>query len=817
MAYQHQAIESKWQDIWEEQHLYRTPNIDGRKSMGDDRGQYYVLEMFPYPSGKLHMGHVRNYSIGDCIARFKRMQGFRVHYPMGYDSFGLPAENAAHAHQIHPETWTLSRIEDMKAQQRELGFSYDWEHLVVTCLPEYYRWNQWLFLKMFEKDLVYKKKAPVNWCETCHTVLANEQVEDGKCWRCHNPVIQKELSQWFFKITAYAEELLSGLDTLSGWPEAVKTMQRNWIGKSIGAYITFEIEGRGTARRAPTESNCTFEVFTTRADTLFGATYVVFAPEHKLIDELPLPAETRAKVAAFRAEVAQTTRIERTSEGKEKNGLALGINAINPVNGAKIPIFLADYVLVDYGTGVVMAVPTHDERDFAFAKKYALPLIPVITPIDGSQPDGAYPGEGIMINSTQFNGQKNTEAKQSIVRWLAEKKQGRFATQYKLRDWLVSRQRYWGTPIPIVYCPTCGTVPVSENALPVLLPKDVEFKGPGNPLAKVGSFVDTICPKCHQHANRETDTMDTFVDSSWYYLRYLDNKNSGKPFEAQKIADWMPVHQYIGGIEHAVLHLLYSRFFCKVLRDLGLHTVSEPFSNLLTQGMVIKDGAKMSKSLGNTVDPGSIIQQYGADTARLFILFASPPEKELDWSDKGVEGSYRFLGRVQRLVAENAAPKVSEENVRKLQTLQHKTVKAVSADLAQFGFNTAISRMMEFVNGMYQLGTEQSALRTLLLLLAPFAPHLTEELWHSALGETTSIHQAAWPTFDAALCVDDEITLVLQVNGKVRDKVLVAAGLSKEALEEYLKHSDKIKQHTAGKTILKTIVVPNKLVNIVVS
>ncbi|MBT6121177.1 leucine--tRNA ligase [bacterium] len=812
MPYIPSDIEPNWITEWEESNLHKTGSDPTKKN-------YYVLEMFPYPSGKLHMGHVRNYSIGDALARFKRMQGFNVLYPMGYDSLGLPAENAAKKHNIHPEIWTLKKIEEMKEQQVQLGFSYDWKREVVTCLDTYYRWNQWIFLKLYDKGLAYKKKAPVNWCTPCATVLANEQVENGKCWRCKSDVLQKNLEQWFFKITDYAEDLLNDISLLDGWPEKVKTMQKNWIGRSEGAEIDFNIVDR----------NEKLTVFTTRPDTVYGITYLVMAPEHPKVIEWTKGTKYEAKTLDFIKKSKAKTKIERTDETQKKEGVFIGEYFTCPFSGESLPIWISDYVLMDYGTGSVMAVPAHDERDFQFATNNNLPIKEVIQPFPNksnkenvitldstsiSNPlKQAYTEAGIMVNSNEFSGLKSKDFKKQITSVLEEKNVGRKTVNYKLRDWLLSRQRYWGTPIPIIYCDTCGIVTEKEANLPIELPKNVSFEGTGNPLDKLDDFVNTTCPSCGKNAKRETDTMDTFVDSSWYFMRYCSPTNSTAPFNGNEVEKWAPVDQYIGGVEHAVLHLLYSRFFTKALRDLGLVNVDEPFKRLLTQGMVLKDGVKMSKSLGNTVDPGDIIKKYGADTARLFILFGAPVERDLDWSDQAVEGSFRFLCRVFRLVDEPSV--FTFEHTDKLEKEIHKCIKKVTHDIERFSYNTAISRLMELVNFMYSNTTSKKAIKTLTLLIAPFAPFIAEEMWKIE-GHSTSVHSDTWPIADESKLVDKEFTLVLQVNGKVRDKLVVPSNIQQSEIEELAKNSEKIKNYIEGKTIIKSILIKNKLLNIVV-
>lgn len=813
--YDFKAIEAKWQKRWEEQKLYKA--VEDSK-----RPKYYCLEMFPYPSGKLHMGHVRNYSIGDVVARFKRMRGYNVLHPMGWDAFGLPAENAAIKHGIHPAKWTWDNIDNMRKQLKQLGLSYDWEREVATCHPGYYKWTQWFFLKLYERGLAYRKKSYVNWCPSCATVLANEQVVDGRCERCGSEVGKKNLEQWFFRITEYADELLEDLKKLPGWPEKVKIMQENWIGRSEGAEVYFTAEKTG--EKIP--------VFTTRPDTIFGVTYMVMAPEHPMVDELVKGTPYEESVREFQKKMEKLSEVVRTSTETEKEGMFIGAYAINPLSGERVPIWIANYVLLDYGTGVVMGVPAHDQRDFEFAKKYGLPIKVVINPpgmeLSAEEMQEAYADDGVLVNSGTFSGMNNREAIKAITEFMEEKGLGKKAVNYKLRDWLISRQRYWGAPIPIVYCEKCGIVPVPEDELPVLLPDDVEFNPKGtSPLLECEEFLNTTCPRCKGPAKRETDTMDTFMCSSWYYYRYTDPRNDEKPFDQEKLDYWMPVDQYIGGVEHAILHLMYSRFFNKVMRDAGLVHVDEPFTNLLTQGMVLKDGAKMSKSLGNIVSPEDIIEKYGADTARLFILFAAPPEKDLEWSDQGVEGCFRFLQRVWRLVEELMpmlnAPSGDEKADREVRRLVHKTIKKVTDDIeGRFNFNTAISAIMEMVNGLNSSKGKpvsgkviREAVETLLLLLAPFAPHITEELWER-LGHETSIHLMSWPVADEAAMAEEEVEVVVQVNGKVRTKILMPAEITEEVMKEAALKHEKISSLLEGKTVVKVITVPRKLVNIVV-
>lgn len=821
--YNFEEIEKKWQQVWSDEHAFKTVDDETKE-------KYYVLEMFPYPSGKLHMGHVRNYSIGDAIARFKKMKGYNVLHPMGWDSFGLPAENAAIKNGIHPAIWTDSNIAEMHKQLAGLGFSYDWDREVATCKDDYYRWMQWLFIQFQKKGLAYKKENPVNWCPSCRTVLANEQVVEGCCERCHTPVTKKHLSQWYLKITDYANRLLEDIDTLDGWPNKVKLMQKNWIGKSTGAQIRFAIDG----------TNRELEVFTTRCDTVYGVTFMVMAPEHPYVTELTKGTEYEQAANDYIEECTHKSEIERVSLTKEKTGVFIGHYCVNPFNGKKIPIYISDYVMMDYGTGAVMAVPAHDQRDFEFARKFGLDIVPVVDvedpAVDLNNLESAAPAEGRLINSGEFNGMDNLKAIPRIIDLIEDKRIGQKTVKYKLRDWLISRQRYWGCPIPMVYCEDCGWVPENEKNLPVKLPTDIEFTGKGeSPIATSKTFIETICPCCGKPARREIDTMDTFVDSSWYFLRYCDPKNTEKPFDKQKADYWMNVDQYIGGVEHAILHLLYARFFQKVLADLGLVTATEPFRNLLTQGMVIKDGAKMSKSLGNVVSPEEIQKKYGADTARLFILFAAPPEKELDWSDAGVEGSYRFLSRVYRLVyeyitdirdADSATGElvVSNSEDRDLNYQLNKTIKKVSEDVGgRFSFNTAISSIMELVNELYKykqldnvnMPLLDRAVKSMILVLSPFTPHICEELW-SELGEESRVFEAAWPEFDESALVLDEVEIIVQINGKLKDKLTMSKDASNEELEKAARSSDKVKEVVGELSIVKAVIIPGKLVNFVV-
>ncbi len=820
--YNPQEIERKWQKFWDDNNIYKTPSES-------DKPKYYALSMFPYPSGRLHMGHVRNYTITDVIARLKRMKGYNVLHPMGWDSFGLPAENAAIQSNTNPADWTISNIDYMRDQLKTLGLSYDWDRDIATCNPDYYKWTQWLFLEFYKAGLAYKKEAAVNWCPDCATVLANEQVEEGQCWRCSTIVEKKKLSQWFLKITDYAEPLLQDLDKLKGWPENVKLMQKNWIGKSQGTTIKFKL-AENTAIEIP--------VFTTRPDTVFGVTYLVVAPEYPIIDQL-IVDENKEHVQKYIDAAKVKSEIERTSTDKDKTGIPLGTHVINPFNGKKVPLWTGDYVLVEYGTGAVMGVPAHDTRDFAFSKKYKLPIIQVIKNPQATDEEltEAYVDPGVMINSGEFNHLDNEIGKQNITEWAEQNNAGGKKVQFRLRDWLISRQRYWGAPIPIIYCNDCDIVP-DEN-LPVPLPDDVDFKVQGrSPVSTSETFVNTTCPKCNKPAKRETDTMDTFICSSWYYLRYIDPKNEDKIFDSDLVNKWMNVDQYVGGIEHAILHLLYSRFFVKFLRDRGLVNFDEPFDNLLTQGMVLKDGSKMSKSRGNTVDPDDIFKNYGADTARLFILSDSPPQRDLEWSDEGVEGCYKFLNRVWRLVynsQENIifdypkpdANKLAPQNNDLLRET-HKAIKKVTADINnEFQFNTAISKYREFVNSIYDYVSKtktytdedkailSNSIITLIKLMSPLVPHITEELWNE-LGGTDSIHLIKLPEHDESLAVSQNVPIVVQVNGKVRDKLMLPFGSSNDELEKTAKDSEKIQYYIQGKQVVKTIVVPNRLVNIVV-
>ncbi len=821
--YDPKEIEEKWQKIWEESKLFKVKEDPSKP-------KYYCLEMFPYPSGRIHMGHVRNYSIGDVVARYKRMRGYNVLHPMGWDAFGLPAENAAIKHGVHPAKWTYENIEFMRKQLKRLGFSYDWDREIATCEPEYYKWEQKIFIEMLERGLAYKKKAPVNWCNSCNTVLANEQVIGGRCWRCDSEVEVKDLEQWFFKITAYAEELLEDLEKLRGkWPDRVLVMQENWIGKSYGAEIDFPLEG----------SDYRIRVFTTRPDTVYGVTFMSLAPEHPLVDEFmrDMPESTKREIERLRKQ----PKSARLQESFEKEGVFTGRYCINPFTGERVPIFVANFVIFEYGTGAVMAVPAHDQRDFEFAKKYGLPIKIVVMPRDKElkveEMEEAYEGEGYLVNSGPFDGMDNEEAKKAIIRYMEEKGFGKGTVTYRLRDWLISRQRYWGAPIPVVYCDKCGIVPVPIEELPVVLPKDVPFTGSGNPLEKVEEFVNTKCPKCGGPGRRETDTMDTFVESSWYFFRFCSPDCDTGPFD-DRAKYWMPVDQYIGGIEHAVLHLLYARFYTKVLRDLGYTDIDEPFSALLTQGMVIKDGAKMSKSLGNIVDPDDMVEKYGADTVRLFLLFAAPPERDLEWSDHGIEGCYRFLNRLWRFIfmhldeVKESRGQIDANGLsdagKLLLKRTHQLIKRVTNDIENFRFNTAIASIMEYLNLLYDIDNSidwgnvedrkvvRFAFESIALLISPFAPHFADEVWES-LGNSGFTLDQMWPDYDEELTKEEMVTLVIQINGKVRSKVEIPAGLPEEEQKRIALENDRVRSLIEGKRIVKVILVPNKLVNIVVA
>jgi leucyl-tRNA synthetase len=816
-------IESKWQKHWLSQKSYKV-------SEDPDRKKYYLLEMFPYPSGRIHMGHVRNYSIGDVIARFKRMCGFNVLHPMGWDAFGLPAENAALKHDTHPAKWTHENIDYMKNQLQKMGFSYDWDRELATCDPEYYRWEQLLFIKMYNKGLVYRKMTTVNWCQSCQTVLANEQVIEGLCWRCDNQVLPQDMHGWFFRITDYADELLAECDNLHGWPEKVLTMQRNWIGKSIGAEIDFPVEN----------TDHVLKIFTTRADTIFGATFMSVAPEHPLV-QLSKDTDQAEEVAHFVTRTKSARQQQKPDEEVEKEGVFIGHYCINPFNGNRIPIFTANFVLMEYGTGAVMAVPAHDQRDFEFAQKYNLPITVVVQSaseqLEASKLSAAFEEPGILTHSGQFNGLNSIDGKKAITAFAEEKGFGSSKTTYRLRDWGISRQRYWGNPIPMIQCDKCGIQPVPEKDLPVLLPIDAKPDKTGrSPLHTLENFYITSCPTCGGDAKRETDTMDTFVESSWYFARYTCPDYTDGPLDKTKTDYWLPVDQYIGGVEHAILHLLYSRFFTKVLRDLDYISCNEPFENLLTQGMVIKDGAKMSKSKGNVVDPHELIEKYGADTVRLFSLFAAPPERDLEWNHQGVEGASRFLNKVYRFVlchkdkiatASNQIPENLDEKSRALHRKTHQTIRKVTRDLEnEFHFNTAISAIMELVNLMSSLVSDESeynialpvikeAVDITLLLLYPMTPHFCSELWEITKHDK-HLEDYSWPFFDHDSAKDEEITVVLQVNGKVRSRLLVAPDVDDDEIKKLTLQDDKIQKFVAGKPIKKIIVVPRKLVNVVV-
>jgi leucyl-tRNA synthetase len=820
--YDPKAIEEKWQAVWEKGNLFHVDE-------DPDRKKYYLLEMFPYPSGKIHMGHVRNYSIGDVVARYKKMTGHNVLHPMGWDAFGMPAENAAIQHGIHPAVWTKDNIAYMKRQLKRLGFGYDWDREIATCDVEYYGWEQLIFLKMYEKGLAYRKSAPVNYCGKCQTVLANEQVEDGKCWRCGSEVIQNELTQWFFAITRYADELYEFTNSMPGWPEKVLSMQRNWIGKSLGVEVDFPLEKGGN-----------LTVFTTRPDTLYGVTFMVLAPEHPLAVTLGVGTPHEKAVVAFVEKTKTQDRSFRAEISLKKEGIFTGAYVINPLTKQRVPIFVGNFVLMSYGTGAIMSVPAHDQRDFEFAREFDLPIITTISPdgntLDPLKMEAAYEGDGAMVNSGSFDGMNNRNAIPAIIDFLEEQRIGKRTVNFRLKDWGISRQRYWGTPIPMIYCKHCGVVPVPYEDLPVKLPLDAQVQMVGrSPLADLPEFYEVDCPKCGEPARRETDTMDTFVESSWYFLRYTCARYAKAPLDRDQVDYWMPVDQYIGGVEHAVLHLLYSRFFNRVLNEFDLVTVREPFENLLTQGMVIKDGSKMSKSKGNVVDPDYLIQRFGADTARLFCLFAAPPEKDLDWSDKGVEGSYRFLQRLWRLVMERTdllhvvEPVIqipsADDEISKLIHLVHKTIKKVTEDLKRFHLNTAIAATMELVNGINKFlengRTDTDSLRvlrgsidTLVTLVSPFCPHIAQELWE-ILGHDGLLTDCCWPSYDEVYVQEEMVTVAIQVNGKLRDTIEVERDMDQETLKGRILSLEKVQRHLPEKPVKKVIVVPNKLVNIV--
>ncbi len=818
--YPFNAIEPKWQKFWRDRRLF---NID----TGNYANKYYCLMMFPYPSAALHVGHGRNYIIGDVVARYKMMRGYSVLAPMGFDSFGLPAENAAIKGGLHPKTSTLNNISTMKRQLKSWGVEYDWDREVISCLPEYYKWTQWIFVKLYEKGLAYKKKAFVNWCPSCKTVLANEQVVNGLCERCSTEVSQKDLEQWFFRITHYAERLLEDLGKLSEWPERVKTMQANWIGRSEGVEINFKIDGMSQ----------TLKCFTTRVDTIYGATFIALAPEHPLVEMLIKGCKDEAAALKAIQKMRGESRISRSQAEVEKEGIFTERYVINPVNMRQIPIWIANYILMEYGTGAIMAVPAHDQRDFDFARQYKLPIEVVIdnpkNALDAAAMREAYIEEGVMVNSGQFNGLASQEAIKRIAGFFEEKGFGKRTVQYKLRDWLISRQRYWGAPIPIVYCPKCGVIAVPENDLPVLLPENAEFRPTGeSPLKFAKEFVNTKCPKCKSTAARETDTMDTFVDSSWYFLRYITPRLDDKPFDSELVNKWLPVDQYIGGIEHAILHLLYSRFITKFFHDIGVISFDEPFRNLFTQGMIIKDGAKMSKSKGNVVSPDSLIKDYGADTVRLYTLFIGPPEKDAEWSDRGVEGAYRFLGRVWRLVDKvvSSSLRVSPSAPRNdgLKRKIHQTIKKVTEDLdGGFHFNTAISSIMELVNEIYTCllspGKNEAtrkaldeSVETVVILLSPLVPHIAEEMWH-LLGKENSIFRCKWPSYDKDAIIEKVLTIPIQVNGKLRAKIEVPCEIDNGALKERVMADPKVKIWMGERSVKDFIIIPKKLVNIVIA
>ena len=816
-------IEARWQKAWADAKQFKVTEAPGRP-------KYYCLEMFPYPSGRIHMGHVRVYAIGDLLARYKWMRGFNVLHPMGWDAFGLPAENAAIDNGVHPAVWTYENIDNMRTQLKRMGISYDWDREVTTCDPAYYKWEQLVFIRMLERGWAYRRRSRVNWCPSCQTILANEQVEAGRCWRCDSEVVTKEIDGWFFKITDYAQELLDWCDRLPGWPERVLTMQRNWIGRSEGAEFALPVAGRPDVK---------IPIYTTRPDTSFGMTYAVLAPEHPLVDTLVPDAEERRAVDAFRAEVARESEIERLAIDRPKRGLRLRARAINPFTGQEIPLFLADYVLMGYGTGAIMAVPGEDQRDWDFAKAHDLPIIATVKRPDDWADEQAYTGDGVKINSGFLDGLGIEEAKRKAIDWLVAQGLGQAKINFRLRDWGISRQRYWGAPIPVLYCERDGMVPEREENLPVVLPRDVQISGKGgSPLAEVAGFVNATCPKCGGKARRDTDTMDTFVESSWYFLRYCSPTYDRGMFDPAAVAYWMPVDQYIGGIEHAVLHLLYARFYTKVLRDLGMLKVDEPFHALLSQGMVIKDGAKMSKSKGNVVDPDELIRRFGADTARLFSLFAAPPEKDLDWNDRGVEGASRFLNRVWRFVHTNlpelrAAPRVvpgpGSDGGRAFRRVIHETIRKVTHDIEHdFHFNTAISAVMELVNALHEFerasldgmpreersGLLREAVEAMLLLLGPVSPHITEELW-AALGHAQSLFKQRWPEPDPAALARDEVEIVVQVDGRVRSRLTALVGAQEAEVREKALADDKVRPWLDGRHIAKVVVVPGRLVNIV--
>jgi len=827
MGYDFQSIEKKWQHTWENEGTFNADAEPGRE-------KFYCLEMFPYPSGALHMGHLRNYSIGDMLTRFFWKKGLNVLHPIGFDAFGMPAENAAMKSNTPAAEWTWRNIEHMTEQLKHMGCSYDWRRRVETCNPDYYRWSQWIFLQFFKKGLAYRKNAPVNWCSSCSTVLANEQViNDGHCWRCGTAVVKRNLEQWFLRITDYAQELLDDLDNLPGWPERVKIMQRNWIGRSEGARLSFTEKTTGEK----------IETFTTRFDTIFGVTFLALAPEHPFVQKIISLSPEGKKISAFVQKCVSQSSIERTAVGGEKEGIFTGFSAVNPVTGEEFPILIANYILMDYGTGAIMGVPAHDQRDFEFARKYGISVKPVINPAEGEPLDGnsmekAFEDDGITCNSGQFDGLPTSEAIPGMIEWGVQKGFCAREVNFRLRDWLISRQRYWGAPIPVVYCDHCGVVPVPEEELPVLLPDNVKITEVGkSPLAEDREWLSVPCPKCGRPGRREADTMDTFICSSWYFFRYCSPRNDGEVFSKEEAAYWMPVDQYIGGIEHACLHLIYARFFTKFFADIGLSTAREPFTNLLTQGMVIKDGAKMSKSLGNVVDPDEIISRYGADTARLFILFAAPPANDLDWSERGVEGSHRFLNRVWRLVEENlqilvkAGPEghvsmkdLKDPRLRELKRKIHTTIRDVARDIdREKQFNTAVARLMELLNALasFRSGNDaehalfREGVEVLLSCLNPFCPHITEELWEMT-GHGEPLAKLPWPSPEEEALEADTVTVVVQINGKVREKAEFPAGLGEEELKRMALELPGVAKRIEGLEIVRIIAVPDRLVNVVV-
>ncbi|MDR4506312.1 MAG: leucine--tRNA ligase [Candidatus Scalindua sp.] len=836
--YNFREIEKKWQEYWRDCGLFR---VDTDDADHEEKEKFYCLVMFPYPSGTLHVGHGRNYIIGDVVTRYKIMKGYRVLSPIGWDAFGLPAENAAIQKQIHPSIHTKDNIKKMKLQLERWGVGYDWDREITSCNPDYYKWTQWIFLKLFKNNLAYKKKASVNWCPSCSTVLANEQVVEGLCERCDSPVTQRDLEQWFFKISTYAQRLLDDLDTLDHWPEKVKTMQANWIGRSEGARIDFTLQ----------ESDETISCFTTRPDTIYGVTFMSLAAEHPIITELVKGADNEESVLQFVIRIKNQSFVERTAEGTEKEGVFTGRYVTNPVNGVKVPLWVANYALMEYGTGAVMGVPAHDQRDYDFARKYDLPVMRVIEPSDSGRRqqiekmNEAYVDDGTQVNSGHFDGMHNRDAIPEIIKFLEEKGIGKGSINYRLRDWLISRQRYWGTPIPIVYCGNCGIIPVAEEDLPVLLPENVEFRKNGqNPLADVDNFVNTTCPNCKGKAKRETDTMDTFVDSSWYYLRYLSANDGTQAFDSEVVNKWLPVDQYIGGIEHAILHLLYSRFITKVLSDLGLLGFHEPFKNLFTQGMIVKDGAKMSKSKGNVVSPDFIIEKYGTDTQRLYTLFMAPPQRDAEWNDRGIIGAFRFLNKLwknivalrsdlkdtpKREIAYDLFSKETKELYRQVNI----TIKKVTEDIEEsWHFNTAVASIMELLTnvtnfregqgdrkvedekGINDFNVVRYAFETIVKILAPFVPHICEELW-VICGNNPGIFSVPWPFYNTDVLEAQQIEMAIQINGKVRSRVTVDSGISEDVLKTRIMKDERICELLDGKKVLKIIIVPRKIVNIV--